>query len=667
MPKLIFSSEELSRYFNGQVKHKAYNETVKMALDLRIHAEGVYPKDMIEERRPSESLAVKAYRQKIWKPITKPTYSKVVTELNKIRRSAEWSVKYDDSKVPPRIAQEERMKAYCEENYPFFTSITNWLFKVLLPGYLKDANAVVAVMPLDPEKPLAANEYVRPFGYFYHSESVIDYVQDDYAVIKSTDKVLYQSAEGVKTFGDVYYIFTTQYIERWEQQGTASRYSRKWIYPHALGMLPVFRVEGLYHKVLDGTFIFNSRIDAMLPRLDDALREYGDLQAEVVQHVFNEKWEMSSDDCGKCKGKGQIKPPGFSLGDAEIICSDCEGSGVRSRGPYTKLMIKTPMAGESGVPVPPAGYIEKNVEIVKIQDERVDKHLFKALSAINMEYLDDSPLNQSGAAKEVDKDALNNFVHSVAEDLVAAMDKLYRIICEYRYRMVVPDAESRKGLLPYIAVPEKFDLLSITYLESQLSKQKENKGNPIITVAMEEDYVNKKFAGDNALKQRVLLSIKLDPLSGMSEDDKMVRLSNKGITEETYVVSCNIKAFIDRAIDEKGEAFFGMKLKEQKDLVLSYAKEQLQNSSTAAMVLSGEESESVNGGGGGNTLKGSVGGLTGMIEIAKAVASGLYDLEAAVALVSDRFGLTEEQARKQLGTPQLSNNEQQIDKVAKLT
>lgn len=54
-----------------------------------------------------------------------------------------------------------------------------------------------------------------------------------------------------------------------------------------------------------------------------------------------------------------------------------------------------------------------------------------------------------------------------------------------------------------------------------------------------------------------------------------------------------------------------------------------------------------------DNLRGSVGGLTGMIEIAKAVATGLYDLEAAVALVQDRFGLTEEQARRQIGTPQL--------------
>lgn len=56
-----------------------------------------------------------------------------------------------------------------------------------------------------------------------------------------------------------------------------------------------------------------------------------------------------------------------------------------------------------------------------------------------------------------------------------------------------------------------------------------------------------------------------------------------------------------------------------------------------------------------------------MIEIAKAVASGLYDLDAAVALVADRFGISEEEARRQIGTPNISNTDASIDKVAKLT
>jgi len=591
MPKLLFTKEELAQYFNGRGRHKAYEETVKMAMDMEIHAEGVYPQQMVEERRPSESIAVKEYRKKIWKPITKPTFGKVVTELNKIRRSSDWSIRYDDSKIPPRILPEEVMQEYCEKNYPFFNSVTNWVFKVLLPSYLKDANSLVVVMPLGIEKGVQENEYVRPFGYLFHSHSVIDYVQDDYAVIKSTDKVVYTNDQGAKWYGDVYYIITTQFVQRWEQTNGTSRYSMKWQYNHNIGQLPAFRVEGFFKKSLDNTFVFESRLSSMLPRLDEALREYSDLQAEVVQHVFNEKWELISDDCPKCKGKGVTKAAGFN--GEEITCVHCEGTGAKPKGPYSNHQLRMPMAGETMPPMPPVGYVQKQVEIVKIQDERIDKHVYNALSAINMEYLHETPLNQSGTAKEVDKDALNNFVNSIAEDLVATMDRLYFFIGEYRYILILPNAEARKDLLPYINVPEKFDILSSTYLEGQIAKQKENKGNPIIINAMEEDYVNKKFAGDTAMKQRILLSIRLDPLAGLSEDDKMTRLSNKGITEETYIISCNIKEFIDRAVDEKGEAFFSMKLKEQKALMMEFAKEQTEANQTSSQVLDGQFQEGI--------------------------------------------------------------------------
>lgn len=55
-----------------------------------------------------------------------------------------------------------------------------------------------------------------------------------------------------------------------------------------------------------------------------------------------------------------------------------------------------------------------------------------------------------------------------------------------------------------------------------------------------------------------------------------------------------------------------------------------------------------------------------MIEIVKAVASGVYDLEAAVALVTQRFGVSEDEARKQLGTPQIITNSGEAETVSKL-
>jgi hypothetical protein len=102
------------------------------------------------------------------------------------------------------------------------------------------------------------------------------------------------------------------------------------------------------------------------------------------------------------------------------------------------------------IPEIPVGYVPKDTEIVKVQDARVKAHLYGALAAVNMEFLAEVPLSESGVAKEVDRDELNNFVNSVAEDVVRMMDNIYRWICDMRYSVVIPDAERRAELLPTV-------------------------------------------------------------------------------------------------------------------------------------------------------------------------------------------------------------------------
>jgi hypothetical protein len=58
-----------------------------------------------------------------------------------------------------------------------------------------------------------------------------------------------------------------------------------------------------------------------------------------------------------------------------------------------------------------------------------------------------------------------------------------------------------------------------------------------------------------------------------------------------------------------------------------------------------------------NKLRETVGGLQGIIEIAKAVASGLYDLEAGISLISSLYGISIDEAKQWLGTPNIANQE----------
>ncbi|MBK7885131.1 MAG: hypothetical protein IPJ81_16100 [Chitinophagaceae bacterium] len=584
MATIKFSLEQLQNFFSGKYFHKAYDETIELADEIKLHADGIYPKTLIEERRPSESQAVNDYRQKIWEPITKGSFIKINTSLNKIRRSSDWSIKYNLSKAADRINPGEALKDYCETSFPFFTSLTNWAFGVLLKTYLVDANALICVYPI--QENIAANEFLKPFPYVYYSDQVVEYIENDYAVVKSSDKVIYTENK-IQKWGDCYYILTTLSVQRYEQYTSKNDYRLAWEYKHELGILPVVKTRGLFKKALDGNFIFESRISSIVPHLNDALREYSDLQAEVVQHIYSEKWEFAGDDCNECKGKGIIKSAGFAGKD--ISCHACTGTGNKPRGPYATLQLKQPMAGESTLPTPPMGYVQKQPEIVKIQDERIDKHIYKALASINMEFLSESPLAQSGIAKDVDRDELNNFVNSIAEDIVSVLDSIYYFINEYRYKILIPNQDDRIAMLPSIAVPEKFDILSSTYLEQQVQNAKNNKVNPVIVNALEIEYANKKFNNDPSIRERVALVLQLDPLAGISEDDKMVRFNNGWITKENAIISANIQEFISRAIEEKGQDFFDMDLKDKKKIILEYAKQQIKENSSSAEILGDTE------------------------------------------------------------------------------
>jgi len=580
---IVATPELIQRYAQKRIVYKAYQKANELYEDIRVHAEGDMPKDVIEERRPSESERIKEYREKIYVPITEPTVSKVITSLSKIRRSQDWSIDYDPNKIPKIVSgrEDETLQYYCEKNYPYFKSVTNWTFSVLLKAMLIDANAVEAIWPINIDLP-SSTDFYKPFSTIFHSDQVLDFAMDDYAVLLSTDTYVYQDKDLNYREGQVIYVIDTVYIQRWHQvdlDGTM-RIAKAW--PHGLGFAPFRKVGGVFYKAYDNIFIYKSRIQGMVPRLKEAARIYSDLQAEIVQHVHSDKWLYSQTECRHCNGRG------YPEGDNKRACSSCHGVGYVSTSPYTNMVLRPPnnVEGQAAIPTPPAGYIQKSDVALMVDriDSQVKDQLREALSAINMEFLAQAPLNQSGTAKEVDKDELNNFVHSVAEDIVAALDWTYMVINEYRYKDLVPSMEIRKAMLPDIPVPEKFDLLSSTLLLDDLAKAKQNGINPVILNELQIEYAGKKFYNDPKVKDELEAIFELDPFPNISDEDKMVRMSNDGITQVDYIISSNIQQFIRRAMSED-EHFASKTMSDRKKIIQGYAEEVIKTNSVKQSIL----------------------------------------------------------------------------------
>lgn len=574
--KDVISLEELQLYFTGQKKHKCYVDTKTLYDVLKTHADGLLPTKLIEERRPSEGDEVLEYRKKIYVPMTKNPIGKVLTSLSKIRRSPDWSIKYDTKKFPSRIVEEERPDKYTEDQYPEHDSVTNWVFSHLLKNYCIDANAVVLVMPnnIGAEK---VNEYYKPVATVFNSDQVLFYEDDgEYAILQSTDASDLIKDDGTTSYqtGKVFIVVTKIGYYRFEESKEGSfSLTRELI--HNKGKLPVFKIKAPFLKQKDNSTIQESRLSPMLWALDEAAREYSDLQASKVQHMFPLFWYFQNKECNKCNGIGKTTEENGSK-----ECTSCGGSGKVKFSPYAHLELTPASLAQQAVPAPPAGYVQRDVEIIKHQDSSIDKLIYKSLASINMQFLDQTPLNISGEAKSIDKDELNNFVHSIAEDLVAVMDKIYWWIIEWRYAVIVPDQKARFAMLPKIAVPEKFDILPADYMMDEIGKAKTSKVNPLLVATMEQDYANKKFYNNPDLASLIDCYYELDPLPGYSVDEKMSLLQNKGCTQEDFVISNYITSFVRRAKSEHQD-FLAKNFSEKMVIIKSYADEKIKASDKA--------------------------------------------------------------------------------------
>ena len=585
MPKIIFTQAEVNDYLQLKTNHFFRDTTIKLADDMAIHADGLFPLRLLRQRRPNEPIEVLRYREIIWTPITKPTFSKIYSSLQKIRRSRDWAIKYNDLTEFSKIIEQENIETYCEKEFPYFTSMTNWTFSIMLRKYLIDPNAVVFIMPI--EFDVEQTGYLQPFPEIFNSAYVIDFRDDDYCVLENPTPITIRNAKGDEIQGKSYYFVTTQSIFRYDQIDGESNFKLVTNYDHGLGFLPAFKLGGILINQANRQFLYESRISGILPELDEAVREYSDLQAAKVLHIYPERWEFTNNECTNCKGTGKRHNPLWTENcncEVTIECDKCHGHGYVVAGPYSKIMVKPTDSLNPGgqIPTPPAGYIQKDVEIIKIQQDGVDAHIFKALSSINFEFLAKTPLNQSGVAKEVDKDELNNTVHSIAEDIIAAMDKIYRAIAHYRYGGLYA-ADDIDNMLPDTIVPQVFDLLSAQHLEDELVLSRKNQANPIILNALEIDYAAKRF-NDQDIRDMLTLTLELDPLPNQAEADKVLMLQNEGITKLIYIMSSNIENFVQTAIEED-EKFVEKTCAEQKAIIEKMAQDQIDKVSEAKAIV----------------------------------------------------------------------------------
>lgn len=552
---------------------------------LEYHFENDYPEKLLRSQHPSEEPWMKAYRKERWQSPTKICTGRVYTFLQKIQQSDDFKIRFESDYKRTGIAekvnsQPNTLEYYVRYNLPKTYKLETWLFNVFLKTYLQDANAVVAIMPEIKdfiEKPDQTTEldWSKPYPQIIESEDLL--FENDKWVLWKTEE--WKDADGKKW--DQFLALTVEGLILFRQVRQYREANPIVVYtmPFNFMYLPAFKVGNIICEEEDGHLIYDSVLEPCLPAWNEVLFRTDDLNVMFAVHALPQKWALKMSPCKTCNGTGER----INNKNEKAGCNDCKGSGRASTTPFGLMEINldrvsainpTPLVP----PVPPAGYIERPVDSVRLFQEDIIYKEFQGFKAIGLEILGQIPAEQSGIAKQYDRKELNTFCYSVCVHLA----KVYKMACYHimfqRYNNLfslnlITD-DNVQNALPAITVPTEFDVLTASMISDMLSVARRDSYNPIIVHGIELDYTEKLY-GENS-NQLVYLKIinMLDPLPFKTSDEKSLLAETNGCSKEDYVLSVNLPAFVSK-LTQENPTWFQKPILEQREDVERLAKEKL--------------------------------------------------------------------------------------------
>lgn len=552
---------------------------------LEYHFENEYPEKLLNAQHPSEEPWMREYRKRRWQSPTLVSTGRVYHFLQKIQQADDFKIKWESDYEKTGIAEEingknNTLKHYCQNEIPLYKDLETWLFNTFLKAYLSDPNSIVAILPeIDEwiEKPeeYTQVEWTRPYPHIFETEDLL-YETDEWVLLE-----VEEWKDQNKRKWKQYLAITKEGLVLFRQIGPFTESSPFKVYeiPYNFEYLPVIKTGNIVYEEEDGNLIFDSVLSPCIPAWNEVLYRTDDLNILYAVHALPQKWALKLSPCKTCNGTGYRTNAQKERTD----CRECNGSGRASSTPFSLLEINIDRItavnpNPSVPPIPPAGYIERPIDSVKLfQDDILTKE-FQGFKAIGLEILGQIPAAQSGIAKEYDRKELNTFCYSVCVHLAA----VYRIavyhILYQRYNSLFASAliddYQVKAALPELTIPTDFDVLTSAVLGDMLTKARAGGFNPIIINGIEMDYVEKLYGENSSKKTYLQILSTLDPLPFKTVDEKTVLLQSSGCTKLDYVLSANLASFVTQLIDENPD-WASKEMKEQRADVTRMAEEKL--------------------------------------------------------------------------------------------
>jgi hypothetical protein len=397
----------------------------------------------------------------------------------------------------------------------------------------------------------------------------------------------------------------------------------------------------------------NRFIQSYVKFADELAKNFSD-DGMITKQYSYPKLQIVAPQCSVCNGTKTIKEQDEKTKMwIPKKCTTCDGRGVMSLNPGEHHTLSEEVLLKYGGTMPDmAKFITPDIGIPEYHLKRVMEFYNKCEDSLYLRKRINA--TESGDAKKEDRKDQYMFLASISKFLFENYKKALQYISAYNNYNALQSIYEAQNVV--VIAPKQFDLMTDNELVNELLVIQTKTDDSMILAESQFAVTNKIYRDDNVQSKINDILYQVDELYGVTGMPLKNKLMTGVYTElDKTIHEKGYKILLRMSIEMTPEKF----IEAEANSLIKVFGERV-NAIMPQGIYSDLDTET-------NSLKGSVGGLTGMIEIAKAVASGLYDLDAAVALVSDRFGISEEDARKQLGTPSVVNSETELNKIDTLT
>jgi len=609
----------------------------KVRETMFVHTRGKNPEHILTARRPNEDPDVQKYRLSIYEPITKGSMNRAIDKLFRIFQNANFSIQVSDE-----------LNTYMSERKFDGQFFYSYIQKFVVRRMIEDPNGFLVWIPVGPglndpsvkvdvEPLLIMSDQIK----FLSHDMITWIAEDERSTIRENGKLVEN--------GRVFYTLTNMGFFRHSQFGNSidKKFDTVIIYEHNMGVCPAIVLGG---DLTDDHF-FESYFSAFVPFANEAIRQYSDWTAVMTTSAFPYREEVAE----TCDAKGCRDGVVYNSDrDEHDTCSKCKGTGrVISRSPFGVFLREKGNAAlgtDSGSNEPMVRFISPAVDIIKYSGEAWETLLKKAEESLHLNTIDEA---QSGTAKQIDREDSFSQLTKISNNIFDEIIFKSLVFIE-KYRNVITPMD------PVIVKPISFSMKTESDLIDELNKLTDKNAPIAFLVESTKDLARKRFSGNKSVSRMVEILVSFDPIYHLNTKDKQMLLASGTIRKEDLLKSLFAYKTLTAMVADNGTEFLEQPLsvifaeldRRLAPIILSYIPKTVidinddsADTGTQDTELARQRAEAQ------ANLKGTVGGVQGILQIQQSVAQGITKREAAISLLETIYGFDTDTANRLLGDP----------------